>query len=841
MKFISLLLAAFCLTALPVASKDNFMHHKMNANNSETTYEITNFSQLPDGWKLYEKCDTGNTVTSFQNGEMVITNKNTTSNSLYYGSVYYVDFDHNWKDFTFEVTLKMTNPVDSNRWCGVGYHTQEVAGNMTGYLMNYRANGDSAFSAFNNSKAFFDGDRVNKQNVKLSDGQYHTLKVTMEGDIATHYIDNKEIVEWDVNERNDHLGGNSLEYGKFALFVNRSTVNIQKVSIKGSISTTQEIIKDERIVSTYRPSSEDERRNFPTVVSFANTKEKVDNCLDTDTRPSNMILNVNDNLEVIDEDNNIIGELRNIIEKDFMNLIIPIVYIKNETQANKFIEFCGEKLVIDMAVMSNDLSLIKSIKDEYSVIRGIYHINLLPEDGKLSNIVFDANKNYAGVVVLDEEIATREVVDYIQARCKTVWIKQSNESKMNLYNSINTGCYGIIVDDYENLYNLYKNYKKTALTRLPYNVGHRGFPALCNENSVYGAQKAFEYGATHVEIDAYLTTDGDIAIMHDDDISRTSNGTGKVESYSMAQLRKFNLDVREPNEPIPSLRDIAVPIIENDGILVLEVKSSKLAIVDVIKEQLNELNLMDRTVVISFNTGILAKFKSVLPEIPTSNLNEARTNNFASILYWMGSFNTGIATHYSHISSADNMYYLRDRGIMGWYWTYENAGSISSNIAAGITFMTNNACNYFFDSYRTISGREITLEAGETLDLDSTLECDCYTYGGNEEIIDADIFTFEEHEEYYEVICSLDYLVGGNQKATIYTPIFKVHKNPADIEVPGPGGEPSTSTPGGDITPPENTNNLSLYIGVGVAGGVIILAAVGAILYFVVVKKKRNK
>ena len=420
MKFISLLLAAFCLTALPVASKDNFMHHKMNANNSETTYEITNFSQLPDGWKLYEKCDTGNTVTSYQNGEMVITNKNTTSNSLYYGSVYYVDFDHNWKDFTFEVTLKMTNPVDSNRWCGIGYHTQEVAGNMTGHLMNYRANGDSAFSAFNNSKAFFDGDRVNKQNVKLSDGQYHTLKVTMEGDIATHYIDNKEIVEWDVNERNGHLGGNSLEYGKFALFVNRSTINIQKVSIKGSISTAQEIIKDERIVSTYRPSNDDERRNFPTVVSFANTKEKVDNCLDTDTRPSNMILNVNDNLEVIDENSNIIGELRNIIEKDFMNLIIPIVYIKNETQANKFIEFCGEKLVIDMAVMSNDLSLIKNIKDEYSVIRGIYHLNSLPEDGKLSNIVFDANKNYAGVVVLEEEIATREVVDYIQARCKTV-------------------------------------------------------------------------------------------------------------------------------------------------------------------------------------------------------------------------------------------------------------------------------------------------------------------------------------------------------------------------------------------------------------------------------------
>lgn len=861
MKLFSLILATLCLTALPVTSNTNNVleHSKHNAVENEVTYEASNFTKLPDDWKLYEKCDTANTTTSYAKGELIILNRNTTSAGLYYGSVYYVDYGTKWQDFTFEVTLKMTEPADGNRWCGIGYHTQEVAGSMAGYLMNYRSNGDSAFSAFNSSQSFFDGDRVNKQGVKLSDDNYHTLKVTMKGDIATHYIDDKEIVSWDVNERNEHLGGSKLEYGNFALFVNRSKVYIQKVTIKGTVATVEETIADERIVNTYRPSLEDERRNFPTVVTELKNKDELDEYIDGDVRPSNTILHVNDDLDVIDKNGQLIHDLRYIIDRELYSLVIPIVYIENEKQAQKFMDFCREKLVIDMAVMSKDLSLIKMIKDKYSVIRGIYHLNSLPEDGNLSNIVFDANKNYVGVVVLDEEIATREVVDYIQARCKTIWIKQSNETKMALYNSINTGCYGIIVDDYANLYNLYKDYKKTSLTRLPYNVGHRGFPGIYNENSVYGIQKAIEFGATHIETDVYLTTDGDLAVMHDDDISRTTNGAGKVESFTMAQLKQFKLDVREPHEPIPSLRDVAVPIIEGGAILVLEVKSSKVAIVEVIKAQLEELGLMDRTVVISFNTGILAKFKSTLPEIPTSNLNEARTNSFASVLYWMGTFNTGIATHYTHISSADNMYYLRDRGIMGWYWTYESASSISSYIPAGITFMTNNACNYFDGSIKQITGKEITLDAGETIDLDFTFECDTLAYGGETDIVDASVFAFEEHNDHYEVICTIDTLIGPDQKVTLYTPIFKVYKNAADVVPPGPGGDtsvpggttpdtgtttiPETSIPSsnpGDVTPP-NTDNTALIVGLSVAGGVIVLAAAGLVVYLKVFKKKNKK
>ena len=132
------------------------------------TATYKDFTALPSDWSIVDGCDQNNTSVSFSNNEMVVTNKATTSNSLYYGSVYHIGTEKLWKDFTFEMTMKMTSAEDANRWFGIGYHTQDVAGNMVGYLMNYRNNGDSAFSAFNSSKSFFDGDRVNKQNVKLS-------------------------------------------------------------------------------------------------------------------------------------------------------------------------------------------------------------------------------------------------------------------------------------------------------------------------------------------------------------------------------------------------------------------------------------------------------------------------------------------------------------------------------------------------------------------------------------------------------------------------------------------------------------------------------------------------
>ena len=492
----------FFSTVLTFLAALSFSKTTLNANAAGTdetvSYSVDSFTALPADWSLYSQCDVGNTSTSYNNNEMVITNSNTTSNSLYYGSVYYVNTENNWEDFTFEVTVKMTSAADINRWFGIGYHTQEVAGNMVGYLMNYRYGGDSAFSAFNSSKSFFDGDKINSQGVKLNDGKYHTLKVVMEGNTASHYIDDKLVITWDVRERNTHLGGSSLEAGGFALFVNRSTVRIKSVNITGTLAKVSNAHKDETLVTTYQDRAS--LLNFPTVVTEVNTEEKLNGLLSGDVRPSNAILNVNDNLEVV-VGNKSVGELRTVINEKLQKSVIPVVYLKNETQAEKLIEMYDNGLIVDMAIMSNNPAIIKMVKEEYPVIRGIYHVE---EYEDLGQVVITANSNYAGIVALNQDLVNTKTVSYINARFKTVWVLQNDETDFELYNTINSGCYGIIVDDYANLYDLYTTYASDTLIRRPFNVAHRGLSSICNENSVYGTQKAIDTGATHVEVDAYF-------------------------------------------------------------------------------------------------------------------------------------------------------------------------------------------------------------------------------------------------------------------------------------------------------------------------------------------------
>lgn len=69
--------------------------------------------------------------------------------------------------------------------------------------------------------------------------------------------------------------------------------------------------------------------------------------------------------------------------------------------------------------------------------------------------------------------------------------------------------------------------KGGTLSRSPLNVAHRGDPFKYNENSMEGFRAACEAGATHLEVDAHLTKDDQIVIMHDADLPapRTAGGT----------------------------------------------------------------------------------------------------------------------------------------------------------------------------------------------------------------------------------------------------------------------------------------------------------------------------
>lgn len=71
----------------------------------------------------------------------------------------------------------------------------------------------------------------------------------------------------------------------------------------------------------------------------------------------------------------------------------------------------------------------------------------------------------------------------------------------------------------------------------PIILGHRGACAYAPENTLEAFQLAFEQGADGIELDAKLSADGEVVVIHDATVDRTTNGHGRVASLTLADLR----------------------------------------------------------------------------------------------------------------------------------------------------------------------------------------------------------------------------------------------------------------------------------------------------------------
>ena len=102
---------------------------------------------------------------------------------------------------------------------------------------------------------------------------------------------------------------------------------------------------------------------------------------------------------------------------------------------------------------------------------------------------------------------------------------------------------------------------------------HRGFSAQYPENTMIAFRKALEAGADGIELDARLTFDGQIVVMHDSTVNRTTNGKGKVRDLSFAEIRSLDAGLKKgmvfENERVPLLEEV---LAELGGKLLLNIE-----------------------------------------------------------------------------------------------------------------------------------------------------------------------------------------------------------------------------------------------------------------------------
>jgi len=88
---------------------------------------------------------------------------------------------------------------------------------------------------------------------------------------------------------------------------------------------------------------------------------------------------------------------------------------------------------------------------------------------------------------------------------------------------------------------------------------HRATEAGYPENSLSAIQNAINLGIEMVEIDIRETKEGELVLMHDATITRTTTGSGNVSSYTLQEIKQFNLkkaDGSLTTEKIPTLKEV---------------------------------------------------------------------------------------------------------------------------------------------------------------------------------------------------------------------------------------------------------------------------------------------
>jgi glycerophosphoryl diester phosphodiesterase len=144
---------------------------------------------------------------------------------------------------------------------------------------------------------------------------------------------------------------------------------------------------------------------------------------------------------------------------------------------------------------------------------------------------------------------------------------------------------------------------------------HRGGPAPgFVENAIATFQNTISAAPALLEIDVNVTRDGALVLMHDDDVARTTDGTGAVSAMTLAQFQALRLqDERGAtlDQHPPSLRQ-ALDWANGRAILELDIKRG-VRFEDVVRE-VEEAGAMRRVVFITYSVNAAARLAELAPE-----------------------------------------------------------------------------------------------------------------------------------------------------------------------------------------------------------------------------------
>ncbi len=142
-------------------------------------------------------------------------------------------------------------------------------------------------------------------------------------------------------------------------------------------------------------------------------------------------------------------------------------------------------------------------------------------------------------------------------------------------------------------------------------IGHRGARAYEPENTLRSFKKAIELGADAVELDVRRTKDGEVIVIHDAKVDKTTNGKGLVNEFTMNQIEQL---VTEKGEKIPTLKE-ALEFLDKKVKILIELK--EIGLEKKVLRLLSEKRLEKNVIIVSFLEEALRKVRELNEEVET--------------------------------------------------------------------------------------------------------------------------------------------------------------------------------------------------------------------------------
>lgn len=219
-------------------------------------------------------------------------------------------------------------------------------------------------------------------------------------------------------------------------------------------------------------------------------------------------------------------------------------------------------------------------------------------------------------------------------------------------------------------------------------VAHRGAMAYAPMNTLAAFELAVAQGADGVELDVWLSQDDVPVVMHDFEVDKTTDGTGRLGSMPLAAIKALDagswFSAEYAGQRVPTLAEV-FEAVGNKLWVNVEIKSLQVQNQNIawhVTETIRKHNMQERVLVSSFNPLVLRQMRKLAPEIPLGYLDDVEIKRYIKL------FLIGVDYHAWHPASAqvtpETVARAHQRGRRVNVWTVNDVNGALAMREAGV-------------------------------------------------------------------------------------------------------------------------------------------------------------